>query len=52
VIHAGGKQGVLDTSVPFGSVAYGPEALTAKAAHVNAVYAGMDDNSNFALARP
>ena len=50
VIHAGGKQGVLDTSVPFGSVAYGPEALTAKAAHVNAVYAGMDDNSNFALA--
>ena len=50
VIHAGGKQGVLDTSVPFGSVAYGPEALAAKAAHVNALYAGMDDNSNFALA--
>ncbi len=50
VIHAGGKQGILDTSVPFGSVAYGPEALAAKSAHINAVYAGMDDNSNFALA--
>ncbi len=50
VIHAGGKQGILDTSVPFGSVAYGPEALAAKSAKINAVYAGMDDNSNFALA--
>jgi ABC-type branched-subunit amino acid transport system substrate-binding protein len=50
VIHAGGKQGILDTSVPFGSVAYGPEALAAKSKNINAVYAGMDDNSNFALA--
>jgi branched-chain amino acid transport system substrate-binding protein len=49
VIHAGGKQGILDTSIPFGSVAYGSEALAAKSAHVNAMYAGMDDNSNFAL---
>jgi branched-chain amino acid transport system substrate-binding protein len=50
VIHAGGKQGILDTSVPFGSVSFTNEALAAKAAHVNAIYAGMDDNSNFALA--
>ena len=49
VIHAGGKQGILDTSIPFGSVAYGSEALAAKSANVNAMYAGMDDNSNFAL---
>jgi len=50
VIHAGGKQGVLDTSVPFGGVAFTTEALAAKTAHVNAIYAGMDDNSNFAMA--
>jgi ABC-type branched-subunit amino acid transport system substrate-binding protein len=50
VVHAGGKKGVLDTSIPFGSVALTNQALTAKAAGVNAVYAGMDDNSNFALA--
>jgi branched-chain amino acid transport system substrate-binding protein len=50
VIHAGGKQGVLDDSVPFGSVAFTSAALAAKSAHINAVYAGMDDNSNFALA--
>jgi len=45
-----GKEGVLDTSVPFGSVSFTPEALVAKSDHVNAVYAGMDNNSNFALA--
>jgi ABC-type branched-subunit amino acid transport system substrate-binding protein len=50
VIHAGGKQGVLDTSVPFGSVAFTTESLAAKSAHVNAIYAAMDDDSNFALA--
>ncbi len=50
VVHAGGKKGVLDTSIPFGSVALTNQALTAKSAGVNAVYAGMDDNSNFALA--
>jgi hypothetical protein len=41
---------ILDTSVPFGSVSYTNEALAAKTANVNALYAGMDDNSNFALA--
>jgi branched-chain amino acid transport system substrate-binding protein len=43
------KVGVLDTSVPFGSVTFGPEALTAKQKGVNVLYAGMDDNSNYAL---
>jgi branched-chain amino acid transport system substrate-binding protein len=50
VVHAGGKQGVLDISVPFGSVAFGPEALAAKAANITGLYAGMVDSSNFAMA--
>ena len=43
-------KGVLDTSIPFGSVAMTPEALVAKQHHVNAVFAGMDNDTNFALA--
>jgi branched-chain amino acid transport system substrate-binding protein len=43
------KVGVLNTSVPFGSVSFGPAALVAKQAGVDTIYAGMDDNSNFAL---
>ena len=43
------KVGVLDTSVPFGSVDFGTEALTAKSKGVNTLYGAMDDNSNFAL---
>lgn len=50
VKHAGGKVGVLDTSIPFGGVDFTTEALVAKSKHVNAVYAGLDNNSNFALA--
>jgi branched-chain amino acid transport system substrate-binding protein len=50
VIHAGGKQGILDTSVPFGSASFTAAALAAKSAGINSIYAGMDDNSNFALA--
>jgi ABC-type branched-subunit amino acid transport system substrate-binding protein len=50
VIHAGGKQGVLDTSVPFGGSDFTTAALVAKSKNVNGLYAGMDDNSNFALA--
>jgi branched-chain amino acid transport system substrate-binding protein len=50
VVHAGGTQGVLDISVPFGSVAFGPEALAAKAANITGLYAGMVDSSNFAMA--
>ena len=49
-VHAGGKSGVLDTSIPFGSVAMTTPALTAKQAGCNAYYAGLDDNSNDALA--
>jgi branched-chain amino acid transport system substrate-binding protein len=49
-VHAGGKQGVLDTSVPFGSVAMTTPALVAKQKGCNSFYAGLDDNSNFALA--
>jgi branched-chain amino acid transport system substrate-binding protein len=48
--HAGGKEGVLDTSIPFGSVAMTTPALVAKQKGCNAFYAGLDDNSNFALA--
>jgi branched-chain amino acid transport system substrate-binding protein len=50
VIHAGGKQGILDTSVPFGSANFTSAALAAKSAGINSIYAAMDDNSNFALA--
>ena len=46
----GGNVGVLSTSVPFGSVAFTPDALVAKQKGVNAVFAAMDANSNIALA--
>jgi branched-chain amino acid transport system substrate-binding protein len=46
----GGAVGVLSTSVPFGSVAFTPDALVAKQNGVNAVFAAMDANSNIALA--
>ncbi len=49
--HAGGKVGVLDTSVPFGGVSFGPTALAAKKAGVNAMVPAMDANSNYALAQ-
>src|SRR3974390_2083046 len=48
--HAGGQTGVLDTSLPFGSVEMTTPALVAKQKGCNAFYAGLDDNSNFALA--
>ncbi len=47
--HAGLKVGVLDTSVPYGSVDFSTEALAAKQAGVNTIWASMDDNSDFAL---
>ncbi len=47
--RAGGKVGVLDTSVPFGSVAFTADALVAKEKHVNALLPTLDDSSNFAL---
>jgi branched-chain amino acid transport system substrate-binding protein len=46
----GGKIGVLATSIPFGSVTFGSEALLAKQHGVNAVFAAMDGDSNIALA--
>jgi branched-chain amino acid transport system substrate-binding protein len=48
--HAGGKVGVLDTSVPFGSVAFTSTALAAKQNGINAMVPAMDANSNYALA--
>ncbi len=48
--RVGGKVGQLDTTIPFGSVAMTTPALVAKQKGCNAFYAGLDDNSNFALA--
>jgi branched-chain amino acid transport system substrate-binding protein len=47
---AGGKIGVLDTTIPPGSVAFGPVALVAKEKGVDALDPSLDNNSNFALA--
>ena len=49
--HAGGKVGVLNTTVPFGSVAFTSDALVAKEKGVNAMVPAMDANSNYALAQ-
>ncbi len=46
---AGLKVGVLDTSIPFGGVNFTTQVLAAKQAHINTLYAGLDNNSNFAL---
>lgn len=48
---AGGTVGVLDTSIPFGSLAMTTPALVAKSKGCDTFYAGLDDNSNFALAK-
>lgn len=48
--HAGGKVGVLDTSVPFGGVDFTTAALVAKQHGINAMVPAMDANSNYALA--
>jgi branched-chain amino acid transport system substrate-binding protein len=47
--RAGGKVGVDDASVPFGSVDFTSEALIAKEKSVNAILPTMDDDSDFAL---
>lgn len=47
--RAGGKIGVEDASIPFGSVDFTPEALVAKEKNVNAILPTMDDDSDFAL---
>ena len=48
--HAGGKVGVLDTTVPFGGVDFTSEAVVAKKNGVNAISPAMDADSNYALA--
>jgi ABC-type branched-subunit amino acid transport system substrate-binding protein len=48
--HAGGKVGVLDTTVTFGSVDFTAAALVAKQAGVNTLDPSMDSDSNYALA--
>ena len=48
---AGGTVGQLDTSIQFGSVAMTGPALVAKQKGCDTFYAGLDDNSNFALAK-
>ncbi len=48
--HAGGKVGVLDTTVPFGGVDFTADALVAKQDGINAMVPAMDANSNYALA--
>ena len=48
--HAGGKVPDLNTTVPFGGVAFTSDALVAKQDGVNALVPEMDNNSNFALA--
>ncbi len=47
--RAGGKVGVLDTSVPFGGVDFTSQALVAGQKHVDALLPTLDDSSNFAL---
>jgi branched-chain amino acid transport system substrate-binding protein len=48
--HAGGKVGVLDTTLPFGSVDFTNPALIAKQKGINAMVPALDNNSNYALA--
>jgi ABC-type branched-subunit amino acid transport system substrate-binding protein len=49
--HAGGQTGVLNTTVPFGSVDFSSIALVAKQKGINAMVPAMDANSNYALAQ-
>ncbi|MGD0311310.1 MAG: ABC transporter substrate-binding protein [Acidimicrobiales bacterium] len=48
--HAGGKVGVLDTTVPFGGVNFTSTALVAKQKGINAMVPALDNDSNYALA--
>jgi ABC-type branched-subunit amino acid transport system substrate-binding protein len=47
---AGGKVGVLDTTVPFGSVDFTSTALVARQKKINSMVPSLDNNSNYALA--
>jgi branched-chain amino acid transport system substrate-binding protein len=48
--HAGGTVGVLDTTLPFGSVDFTNPALIAKQKNIDAMVPALDNNSNYALA--
>jgi ABC-type branched-subunit amino acid transport system substrate-binding protein len=48
--YAGGKVGVLDTTVPFGSVDFTSAALVAKQHNIDAMVPSLDNDSNYALA--
>jgi branched-chain amino acid transport system substrate-binding protein len=48
--HAGGKVGVLNTSVPIASVNFTSDAIIAKQNNVNVLIGQMGNQSNFALA--
>jgi branched-chain amino acid transport system substrate-binding protein len=48
--HAGGKVGVVDTSLTFGTMDFTSQALIAKQQQLNALFPTMIDASNFALA--
>jgi branched-chain amino acid transport system substrate-binding protein len=48
--NQGGKVGVLDTTVPFGSVDFTSTALVAKQNNVNSMVPSLDNDSNYALA--
>jgi len=46
---AGVQVGVVDTSVPFGTVDFTTAALVARSKHVDGLFAAMDNASNLAL---
>ena len=46
---AGGKVGVLDTTVPFGSSDFTSTALVGKEQGVNAIFPSLQNSSNYAL---
>jgi hypothetical protein len=48
--HAGGKIGVVDSSLPYGGMEFTNQALVARQKHVNAVFPAMIVASNLALA--
>ncbi|MBO0729096.1 MAG: ABC transporter substrate-binding protein, partial [Acidimicrobiaceae bacterium] len=47
--HVGIKVGLLDTSIPFGTVSVGPLALQMKQKKVDSAVLNMDENTNFAI---
>ncbi len=48
-VRAGGKVGVLDTTVPFGGVDFTSAALVAKQKNIDSMVPSLDNNSNYAL---